>query len=131
VVNPPKTASGYRTIKLSKLAVGALRKHRVESAKLRISEWVFPNSKGSTIHHQNLHNRSWKPLLRKAGLPHSTRFHDLRHSCITLLLSKGIPVKVVSEMAGHGDVAVTLTIYAAVLPHIQGACADGIDEALG
>ncbi len=131
-INPPKTASGYRTIKLSKLAVGALRKHRVESAKLRILEWVFPNSKGTSIHHQNLHNRSWKPLLSKAGLPHSTRFHDLRHSCITLLLSKGtIPVKAVSEMSGHADISVTLSVYQHVLPHMQGACADGMDEALG
>jgi integrase len=131
VISPPKTSAGNRTIKLSKLAVAALKRHRVELAKRRISEWVFPNAKGASIGHQNLHNRSWKPLLKKAGLPHSTRFHDLRHSCITLLLSKGIPVHVVSNMAGHGDPAITLAIYAHVLTGMQGACADGVDEALG
>ncbi len=130
-INSPKTAAGNRTIKLSKLAIAALKRHRINAAKLRISEWVFPNTKGTPIGHQNLHNRSWKPLLRNAGLPHSVRFHDLRHSCITLLLSKGIPVKMVSEMAGHGDVAITLSVYGHVLPHMQGACADGIDDALG
>lgn len=131
VISPPKTTAGNRTIKLSRLAVAALQRHRVASAKKRISEWVFPNARGTTIGHQNLHNRSWKPLLKKAGLPHSTRFHDLRHSCITLLLSKGIPVHVVSDMAGHGNPAITWTIYAHALTGMQGACADGVDEALG
>jgi integrase len=131
-INPPKTEAGNRTIRLSKLAVAALRKHRVKSAKLRISEWVFPNSKGESIHHQNLHNRSWKPLLKRAGLPHSTRFHDLRHSCISLLLARGdVPVKVVSEMAGHADVSITLSVYGHVLPDMQSTAADGIDKALG
>src|SRR3712207_40231 len=63
-INPPKTEAGNRTIKLSKLAIGALKQHRINAARVRISEWCFPNSKGDTIHHQNLHNRSWKPLLR-------------------------------------------------------------------
>ncbi|QIN82503.1 tyrosine-type recombinase/integrase [Rubrobacter tropicus] len=133
VVSPPKTNAGRRTIRLSKLAVSALRQHRVNAATRseRISEWVFPNARGTTIGHQNLHNRSWKPLLKRAGLPHSVRFHDLRHSCISLLLARGVPVKVVSEMAGHADISVTLSVYGHVLPDMQGTAADGIDEALG
>ena len=129
-ISPPKTSAGRRTIRLSKLAIASLRKHRVESAKLRISEWVFPNANGTPIGHQNLHNRSWKPLLRKAGLPHSVRFHDLRHSCISLLLARGVPIKVVSEMAGHADVSITLSVYGHVLPDMQSTAADGIDAAL-
>ena len=133
VVSPPKTNAGRRTIRLSKLAVSALRQHRVNAATRTepISEWVFPNASGTPIGHQNLHNRSWKPLLKCAGLPHSVRFHDLRHSCISLLLAKGVPVKVVSEMAGHADISVTLSVYGHVLPDMQGTAADGIDEALG
>jgi integrase len=131
IISPPKSNAGRRTIRLSKLAVAALRMRRIESAKLRISEWVFPNSNGSPIGHQNLHNRSWKPLLKRAGLPHSVRFHDLRHSCISLLLGRGVPVKVVSEMAGHADISVTLSVYGHVLPDMQGTAADGMDEALG
>jgi integrase len=128
VVSPPKTNAGRRIIRLSRLAQSALRQHRVDAATRneRISEWVFPNAKGTTIGHQNLHNRSWKPLLRKAGLPHSVRFHDLRHSCISLLLARGVPVKVVSEMSGHADISVTLSVYGHVLPDMQGTAADGI-----
>ena len=133
IIGLPKTNAGKRTIRLSKLAVSALRSHRVDAATQseRISEWVFPNANGTPIGHQNLHNRSWKPLLRRAGLPHSVRFHDLRHSCISLLLSRGIHIKVVSEMAGHADVSITLSIYGHVLPDMQSTAADGIDDALG
>ncbi len=59
----------------------------------------------------NLRNRVWKPLLVKTGLPTNTHIHALRHSAITLLLSERVPVNVVSDMAGHGDPAVTLSIY--------------------
>jgi integrase len=130
-VSPPKTNSGRRTIRLSKLAIRALKTHRVNTAKLRISEWVFSTGKGTPISNHNLHNRSWKPLLKRAGLPHSTRFHDLRHSCISLLLSQGVAIKVVSEMAGHADVSITLSVYGHVLPDMQSTAADGIDKALG
>lgn len=130
-VSPPKTASGRRTIRLSKLAVDALRWHRMEAAKCCISEWVFSTSKGTPMSVHNVHNRAWKPLLRRAGLPDTTRMHDIRHSAATVLLSKGVPVKVVSEMLGHSDVSITLSVYAHVLPDMQGACADAADEASG
>ncbi len=130
-ISPPKTGAGRRTIRLSRLAVAALRKHRRNTARRRMSVWVFPNSKGGTIGHQNLHNRSWKPLLKRAGLPHSTRFHDLRHSCISLLLARGVPIVVVSRMAGHANVSITLSVYGHVTPELLDTAADGIDEALG
>jgi integrase len=48
----------------------------------------------------NLHDKSWKPLLRRAGLP-DIRFHDLRHTFASLTLAKGANVKTVSKMLGH------------------------------
>lgn len=131
-LNPPKTSAGRRTIRLSKLAVAALKTHRINVAREgRIAEWVFSTSKGTPLSRHNVHNRSWKPLLQRTGLPHSTRFHDLRHSCISLLLSKGVPIKVVSEMAGHSDVSITLSVYGHVLPDMQNLASEGMDEALG
>jgi integrase len=47
---------------------------------------------GTPLSVHNVHNRSWKPLLERAGLPASTRMHDLRHTCATLLLSKHVPL---------------------------------------
>jgi integrase len=57
--------------------------------------------------------------------------HILRHSAATLLLSRGVSVKVVSEMLGHADAGITLSIYAHVLPEMQDGAADTMDDALG
>ncbi len=122
-VNPPKTSSGRRTIRLTKLATQAL------SRQPRTAGWIFPSAAGTPIGICNFHKNSWRPLLQRAGLP-PTRFHDLRHTAATLMLSRGVPVKVVSEMLGHADVSTTLSIYAHVLPDMQGPAADVMDDLL-
>jgi len=69
---------------------------------------------------KNLTARSFKVLLERAGLPRSVRFHDLRHTCATLLLSKGVHPKIVQELLGHATIAITLDTYSHVLPNMQG-----------
>jgi integrase len=91
---------------------------------------ILPGPLLCSLSVHNVHNRSWKPLLKRAGLPASTRMHDLRHTCATLLLSRGVPVKVVSEMLGHGDVAITPAVYQSVLPHMHESAARAMEEAL-
>lgn len=76
-----------------------------------------------------MRNRSFKPLLKSAGLP-PIRFHDLRHTCATLLLSKDVNPKVVSEMLGHSSISVTLDIYSHLLPDMQEKAAKALEEAL-
>ncbi len=71
----------------------------------------------------------FKPLLKHAGLPRM-RFHDLRHTCATLLLTKNVNPKVVSEMLGHASIAITLDTYAHVLPNMQNEAAKAMEEAL-
>ncbi len=91
---------------------------------------MFATGKDTTINVNNLRYRTWKRLLESAGLPSTTRMHDLRHSTATLLLSRGVPVKVVSEILGHADVSITLSVYAHVLPDMQDGAADAMDDAL-
>jgi integrase len=71
----------------------------------------------------------FKPLLERAGLP-KLRFHDLRHTCATLLLSKNVNPKIVSEMLGHATIAITLDTYSHVLPTIQESAAKAMEDAL-
>ena len=54
--------------------------------------------------------------------------HALRHSASILLLFRGVPVNVVSDMAGHGDPAITLTIYGHIIKGVQEGAADTMDE---
>ena len=124
-VSPPKTNSSRRTIKLSGLATGAVRHHRHNGGP-----FIFSTATCRPINVSNLRNRNWKRRLERAGLPATTRIHDLRHSAATLLLCHGVPVKVVSEMLGHSDVGITLSIYAHVLPDMQDGAADTMDEVL-
>jgi integrase len=78
----------------------------------------------------DLITRSFKPLLRRAGLP-DIRFHDLRHTCATLLLGRGVHAKLVQELLGHSTIAVTLDTYSHVLPGMDDRLADMMDDALG
>jgi integrase len=67
--------------------------------------------------------------LARADLP-AIRFHDLRHTAATILLSHNVNPKVVSEMLGHSSVAITLDIYSHVLPHMQHDAAATMAQAL-
>jgi hypothetical protein len=78
----------------------------------------------------NITKRSFKRYLVQAELSRETRFHDLRHTAATLLLASGVNVKVVSEMLGHSNVAITLRIYAHVLPHMQQSAVQAMDQLL-
>jgi integrase len=82
------------------------------------------------IRRDNLHDRRWKPLLRRAGLP-DIRFHNLRHTCATLLLTKGVHLKIVSEMLGHSSIAITLDPYSHVIPGLEEVAASAMEDALG
>jgi hypothetical protein len=73
--------------------------------------------------------RIFTPLLKRAGLPHM-RFHDLRHSCATLLLPRGVLPNIIQELLGHATRAVTLDTYSHVMPSIGDATAKAIEEAL-
>ena len=79
----------------------------------------------------NLAKRSFKRALAKIGLPLDVRFHDLRHTAATLLLSRGVHPKVVSEMLGHADISITLRVYAHVTPHMQQAAVQVMDGLFG
>ena len=57
--------------------------------------------------------RSWYLIRERAELP-NVRLHDLRHTCVTLLLDLGVPPHVVREIVGHSAIEVTMTIYAHV-----------------
>ena len=58
------------------------------------------------------------------------RFHDLRHTCATLLLTRNVNPKIVSEMLGHATIAITLDTYSHVLPNMRDHAAAAMEEAL-
>ncbi|HET6661585.1 MAG TPA: site-specific integrase [Rubrobacter sp.] len=77
----------------------------------------------------NLTYRSFRPLLKRTNLPR-IRFHDLRHTCATLLLSNGTHPKIVQEMLGHANISMTMDTYSHVLPDMQEKAVSAMDDAL-
>jgi integrase len=61
------------------------------------------------------------------GLP-EIRFYDLRHTAATILLIKGVHVKLVSEMLGHSTITLTLDTYSHVIPAMHADAAAAMDE---
>jgi integrase len=136
-ISEPKTARSRRQLQLSGAAVSALRRHAARNATERLAhaEWddpiglVFTNEFGRPVDASNL-RRSFTNLLLKAGLPR-IRFHDLRHTAATLLLSGGVHPKIASEMLGHASVAFTLDVYSHVTETMQREAARTMDAILG
>jgi integrase len=115
---PPKTEGSRRTVPLPDVCVEALREHKRRQFRERSDAWpdwedqglVFPSRRGTPMEPDNL-RRSWSAIRTAASLP-GVRFHDLRHTCVTLLLDLGVPPHVVREIVGHSAIEVTMTIYA-------------------
>jgi site-specific recombinase XerD len=72
---------------------------------------VFVASTGAPLCRGTFRARVWKPSLQRAGLPMSLRFHDLRHSYATWLVSDGVPINDVAKVMGHEQTSTTLNRY--------------------
>jgi integrase len=115
---PPKTRTSRRTIPLPDPVVEALRLHKVAQSKERLAagtRWVdsgmvFATTIGTPIEPDNL-SRSWYRVRTVLDQP-LPRFHDLRHTCVTLLLTEGVAPHIVQQIVGHSGIDVTMTIYA-------------------
>ena len=125
VETEPKTAAGKRLIALPYFVANILKQHRLQQleAKLKVGRaWedrdlVFTDLHGGYFNPRYL-GKLFDKVLAEADLPHM-RFHDLRHSAATLLLSMGVHVKVVQEILGHSTISMTADIYSHVLPSMQ------------
>jgi integrase len=132
----PKGGKG-RTIRLPARTVEALKAHRARQAQARLKAGslyqdgglVFASEIGTPLEPSNIDRRSFKPLLEKAGLP-DIRFHDLRHTCATVLLSQGVNPKFVQELLGHADIKLTLGTYSHFLPSMGDQTANAMESAL-
>jgi integrase len=137
LLGEPKTKRSRRTVRLTEAAVQALKEHlarQIEQME-RLGDLyedqglIFATQRGTLVNPTNLRKRSFAPLLEKAGLL-PIRFHDLRHTCATLLLSRNVNPKIVSEMLGHATIAITLDTYSHVLPTMQDSATRALEDAL-
>lgn len=150
----PKTKKAVRKVTLAPMVVRALKEWRSTTGRERLAAgqeykdhgFVFCSPFGKPVDQGNLYGRNFRRTMaaaklgtwreavpgrnKRTFLP-AFRMYDLRHTAATLLLKKGIHVKIVSEMLGHSKVSQTLDTYSHVLPGMQGGAADAMQEVFG
>lgn len=121
-------------VPLPGILVDILREHlaqRAEEAtyaKWKETGFLFTTKKGAPLYDRNI-SRSYKKILIAADLP-NIRFHDLRHSCATLLISLNIHPRIVMEILRHAQISTTMNIYAHVIPEANRHAAEALSELL-
>lgn len=126
----PKTRQSRRLITLPRSTADALAAHRGRmAAEGHGSPFVFCSEAGTPVLKSNFVRRVFHPLLKRAGLA-GVRFHDLRHTHASILLSQGCSLKAVSARLGHANPTLTLRVYAHVMPADDQALALKLDGVL-
>lgn len=136
VLVEPKSRAGRRTLALPSQLREALSKHREEQLaqrQLAGELWadlglVFAQSNGRAQDPRGDH-RAWRALLESAGV-RQARLHDARHTAATLLLTQGVPARVVMEILGHSQITLTLGTYSHVAVEVAQDAAKRMGDAL-
>lgn len=132
-----KTARSRRRLHLPAPLVDDLRAHRERQTAERLmlgSEWrdehglVFTTPLGTPVDPRNF-SRAVSQLCVRAGLGHWGT-HELRHSCASLLLARGVPLEVVSETLGHSSIRVTKDVYGHLMAPARAQAAEAMQQTL-
>ncbi|MEU0990728.1 site-specific integrase [Streptomyces sp. NPDC005953] len=138
LIVPPKTQRSARRVALPSECVTALRAQRAQQIadrKATGDAWkgtahglVFTTRNGTPIEPRNL-NRSFEALSIRAKI-RRVRFHDLRHTCASLLHEQGADARMIMEVLGHSSIRVTMDIYTFVRLDSQRSAFDRVGDAL-
>ncbi|MSR83823.1 MAG: site-specific integrase, partial [Candidatus Latescibacteria bacterium] len=119
----PKTEGSAQSVDLTPACVEALQAHRKRQAaeKLEVGasyqdhDLVFATALGTALDAHNVVKRVFHPSLAKAEL-RRIRFHDLRHTCATLLINEGISPKYIQRQLRHTSIETTFDRYGHLFP---------------
>lgn len=124
-VDDTKTKAARRMLDVPKPLAEILAKH----LDTHSDTFVFPNPGGGFLHYSNWMSRSWKPAVRSAGLEPLT-FHELRHTCVALLIEQGADILFVQRFLGHKDIRTTANVYGHMFPQRGERLSDAMGAAL-
>ena len=131
----PKSENSRRQVAMTPQLANYLNEYRAERELrycmmgriLSLDDFVFGDPAGQPIDPSVL-SHNFGRIVKKAGL--CVRFHDLRHSCATLMLGAGVHPKIVQEMLGHSSIQITLDTYSHTVPGMQRAAAEQLGSLL-
>jgi integrase len=120
---------------LSQATVDLLRQYKDwynTFKKINSNRWIGKEDRIFTsIHGSYMHPDSCTHILRKIISKHNLepmRFHDLRHSCASLLINAGVDPKTVSDRLGHVDTSITMRIYTHIYEMSKMKCAEKMND---
>ena len=136
IFKTPKTKRSSRPVALSPQTCIVLRRYldnrmAVRSRLDKNAKWpkdalVFSQLNGDPLKGNTVW-KAWNTMLKRMGIT-GVRFHDIRHTMATLMLSAGIHPKIVQERLGHASISTTLDLYSHVAPGLQQAAAGRMDD---
>ena len=90
---------------------------------------VFSSPEGMALRRRNFYRRVYNPAVIAAGLDSDLRFHDLRHTCASLLIAQGAHVKEIQERLGHSTSRLTMDRYGHLLASLGERLRAGLEAA--
>lgn len=126
-----KTESSTRTIKLSESTINLIREYKEWQEaykKVNGKKWtskdnrIFTSIDGGYMYPSTC-DHTLRNIVRKYNLD-PICFHELRHTCASLLINSGVDPKIVSKRLGHSDTSITMEIYTRAFEESKNACAD-------
>ena len=130
-----KTESSIRTIKLSESTINLIKEYKKwqEAYKLvNKQRWIGKDDRVFTaLNGEYMFPGTCDHILRKIVKKYNLDpicFHELRHTCASLLINSGVDPKTVSKRLGHSDTSITMEIYTHAFEESKNACADRFDE---
>ena len=133
-----KNKASYRSLPLLPTIATALKKHKNQINKNKLicgntyhkefEDYICVDFKGNLFRPEYITDH-FQIILKNNGLRH-IRFHDLRHSCASLLLSKGVPMKAIQEWLGHSTYSTTANFYAHLEDNYKSFSADVLSSSL-
>jgi integrase len=132
-----KTEGSAQSIDMTPTCLDILKGHRKRQAeeKLQAGEayedvgLIFAGQQGKPLDHRNIVNRVFEPILEAAGLRH-IRFHDLRHTCASLLIDQGESPKYIQRQMRHASIKTTFDRYGHLFPEKNREAASRLDSSL-
>lgn len=125
LVGPTKTGA-RRTLTLPPFLAEMLGQHI--AAYPNEDGLVFSAAKGGPVRHHNFVVRHFARGATEAKMPEGLRFHDLRHTCVGLLIAQGAHAKEIQERLGHSTIRLTFDRYGHLLPSLDERLRDGLED---
>ena len=133
----PKTDSSMAPVDLTPSCLDALRHHRARQNEEKLQagdkyqnqDLIFATPLGTWVHPSNTTNRVFHPTLKAAGI-RQIRFHDLRHTCASLLIAQNESPKYIQTQLRHASFEMTFDRYGHLFPDSNKEAASRLDQAI-